>query len=121
VTTVWGARQAHRSGGQWHSPFTLYLETLFLVQLDFPDQDLTTSIRTLDGDHKWRASPTGADGKLWILDHGGVVHVFDAATGKRVHRAELGEPDDDNTRSSIAIAHGSLFVRTNARLYRIGQ
>ena len=75
----------------------------------------------LDGDHKWRASPTGADGKLWILDHGGVVHVFDAATGKRVHRAELGEPDDDNTRSSIAIAHGSLFVRTNARLYRIGQ
>jgi outer membrane protein assembly factor BamB len=73
----------------------------------------------LEGDYRWRASPTGADGKLWIMDHGGVVHVFDAATGERIHQAAMGDPDDDNTRSSIAIAHGSLFVRTNSMLYRI--
>lgn len=91
-----------------------------LTRIDAETGKQVWSIK-LEGDHKWRASPTGADGKLWIMDHGGWVHVFDAKTGGALAKVAMGEPDDDNTRSSIAIAHGSLFVRTNSTLYRIGR
>ena len=32
----------------------------------------------------------------------------------------MGEEDDDFTRSSIAVAHGKLFIRTNSKLFCIG-
>lgn len=66
---------------------------------------------------KWRASPTGADGRVWILSHGGVAMVFDAESGELVHRAAMGEEDDDYIRASIAVAHGALFLRTNTSLF----
>ena len=69
----------------------------------------------------FRASPTGADGKIYVQNHAGVVHVIDAKSGSVLHRAELGEPGDDQTRASVAIAHGRLFIRTNSRLFCIGK
>ena len=75
----------------------------------------------LPGRQPWRASPTGADGRIWFLDHGGNVLVVDAAGGEIVHTAAMGEEDDDYIRSSIAVAHESLFIRTNTTLYRIGE
>ena len=71
----------------------------------------------LSAAHAWRASPTGADGKLWLMDHGGNVHVIDASTGATLHTAALGDDDEDSARASIAIAHGDVFVRTNTTLY----
>jgi len=69
----------------------------------------------------FRASPTGADGKIYVQNHAGVVHVIDAKSGSVLHRAEMGEPGDDQTRASVAIAHGRLFIRTNSRLFCIGK
>ena len=46
---------------------------------------------------------------------------MDANNGKVLHKAEMGEKGDDQTRASIAVAHGKLFIRTNSRLYCIGK
>ena len=69
----------------------------------------------------FRGSPTGADGKIYVQNHAGVVHVIDAKSGRVLHRAEMGEAGDDQTRASVAIAHGRLFIRTNSRLFCIGK
>jgi len=69
----------------------------------------------------FRASPTGANGEIYVQNHAGVVHVIDAKSGSVLHRAEMGEPGDDQTRASVAIAHGRLFIRTNSRLFCIGK
>ena len=74
----------------------------------------------LPGDHRWRASPTGADGRVWLMDHGGNVVVVDAASGEIVHRVAMGEDDDDGIRATISVAYDSLFVRTHTTLFRIG-
>ena len=74
----------------------------------------------LSGDHRWRASPTGADGRVWLMDHGGNVVVVDATSGEIVHKAKMGHEDEDTARASIAVAHGSLFIRTSDTVYRIG-
>lgn len=68
----------------------------------------------------WEASPTGADGRVWCLSHGGVLVGVDATSGELVTRAELGEEDGPPVRASVAAAHGALFVRTQARLVCIG-
>ena len=68
----------------------------------------------------FRGSPTGADGKLYVQNHAGTVHVIDAKSGKVLHKTNMGEPGDDQTRATIAVAHGNLFIRTNSRLYCIG-
>jgi len=74
----------------------------------------------LSGDHRWRASPTGADGKIWLMDHGGNVLVVDATSGELVHQAAMGDEDEDSARAAIAVAHGSLFIRTSDTIYRVG-
>lgn len=73
------------------------------------------------GRSKYEASPTGADGRLYIMNFAGEVAVFEAETGKLVQVAAMGEPGDTTTRSSIAVAHGQLFIRTNCRLYCVGK
>lgn len=75
----------------------------------------------LPRDWKWRASPTGADGRLWLIDHNGNMIAIDAATGETQFRAELGNEDDDGIRASVAAAHGALFVRTNSSLICIAR
>jgi len=75
----------------------------------------------LPHDRKWRASPTGADGRIWLLDHGAQLVVVDAASGEIVHRARFAEPDEDLVRSSVVIAHGDVFVRTNHELFCLGE
>jgi outer membrane protein assembly factor BamB len=71
----------------------------------------------LPGRSKWRASPTGADGRLWCLNHAGDLVVVDASSGELLHTAALGEEDDDAIRSSVVVAHGCVFVRTNTTLF----
>ena len=69
----------------------------------------------------FRGSPTGADGKIYVQNHAGTVHVVDAGSGRVLHRAAMGESGDDQTRASIAVAHGRLFIRTKSRLFCVGK
>ena len=74
----------------------------------------------LPKDHLWRASPTLADGRIWCIDHNGLVVVLDQATGKIAHQVAMGSEDDDHIRSSIVVAHGDVLIRTNEKLFCVG-
>ncbi len=65
-------------------------------------------------------SPTGADGKLYLLSVRGEAFVLDAATGKVLSSALMAEGEGD-IRSSVAVAHDNLFIRTESKLYCIGK
>jgi outer membrane protein assembly factor BamB len=71
-------------------------------------------------EHLWRASPTVADGKVWCINHAGLVVIVDQQSGEIVARIAMGEEDDDAIRSTIVVAHGDLFIRTNTTLFCIG-
>jgi outer membrane protein assembly factor BamB len=73
----------------------------------------------IEGSSVW-ASPTAADGKVYLLSLTGVVHVVDAASGQVLSSTPMAENDSD-IRSSIALAHGCLFIRTNTTLYCVGK
>ncbi len=67
----------------------------------------------------FRASPTGADGKIYCLGESGTAVVLDAGNEfKILATIKMGE---EPVRSSIAVAHGHLFVRTAQNLYCIGK
>lgn len=72
---------------------------------------------SLPGRHRWRGSPTGADGRIWFMNHGGLLLAVDPDSGKILHQAEMAGPDEDGIRSSIAVADSRLYVRTNDTLY----
>ncbi|MCX6905201.1 MAG: PQQ-binding-like beta-propeller repeat protein [Verrucomicrobia bacterium] len=78
------------------------------------------SIQT-PGSAKYEASPTGADGKVYLMNFKGDVVVVDAAQGQVLRTIPMGEAGDDATRSSIAVAHGQLFIRTNQKVYCVGK
>ena len=73
------------------------------------------------GRHKFEASPTGADGRLFLMNFRGETAILDAATGKTLALIPMGDKGDDKTRSSIAVARGMIFIRTNRRLYCVGR
>lgn len=75
----------------------------------------------MPGRPRWRSSPTGADGRIWCMNHAGDVVVLDAEDGGIVHTAAMGDEGDDGIRSTIAVAHGNLFIRTHTTLYCIGE
>jgi len=68
----------------------------------------------------WEASPAGADGKVWCVSHAGLVTGVDAESGAIRLHAAMGEEDEGPVRSSLAAAHGALFLRTSARLFCLG-
>ena len=66
------------------------------------------------GKGPWRASPTGADGKIYCISKGGDYVVLAAGDEfKELHRSSLGV---DNCFSSIVAAHGKLLIRTSKEL-----
>jgi outer membrane protein assembly factor BamB len=71
----------------------------------------------------FEASPTAADGKIYMMDHRGNVFVVSAATDgfKLLSSAAMGDEGDNNLRSSIAISQGQIFVRTGKSLYCLGK
>jgi len=75
----------------------------------------------LPGFHKWRASPTGADGRIYVMNHNALVLIIDPADGRIINKIQMGERADDNIRSSISVSRGNLFIRTNDSLYCIGK
>jgi len=75
----------------------------------------------LPGKAKYEVSPTVADGKVYTMNFKAEVTVLNAADGKILHTTNFGDPTDDMTRSTIAVSGGHLFIRTNGKLYCIGQ
>ena len=78
---------------------------------------------SLGGDSVFRASPTGADGKIYTMNEGGEVFVVNAAGDKLavVHQTELdGAGGSAHNRSSIPAADGQVFVRTAEKIYCFG-
>lgn len=79
-------------------------------------------IGELDSRPKFESSPTAADGKLYFQNHAG--EVFVVGTGDEfqlLHRVVMGDAGDRDTRSSIAVSGGNLFIRTANKLYCVGK
>jgi len=75
----------------------------------------------LESRAKVEASPTAADGRIYVMSHTGEVFVTAAGPKfKLLHSAQFGDSGDRDLRSSIALAQGNLFVRTGSKLYCIG-
>ncbi len=66
-----------------------------------------------------RASPTVADGKIYIMNHQATVFVLNAKNGNVIHKVSMG--DNDKARASIVVSQGNLFIRTESKLYCIGK
>lgn len=67
----------------------------------------------------FRASPTGADGKIYCLSENGTAVVLAAGDEFKVlSTIHMGESP---VRSSIAAAHGQLFIRSAKNLYCVGK
>ena len=76
----------------------------------------------LDAKVKLEASPTGADGKIYLMSHLGEIFVVKAGDEfELLHQTQLGEDQSTNIRASIAAAQGRLFIRTDRRLFCIGK
>jgi outer membrane protein assembly factor BamB len=75
----------------------------------------------LPGRKKYEASPTGADGKIYLMSFAGDVVVVDPQDGKVLSTVAMGDGNDDMVRSTIVTANGQLLIRTNKKLYCIGK
>ncbi|MGE5611256.1 MAG: PQQ-binding-like beta-propeller repeat protein [Bacillota bacterium] len=95
------------------------------------DGDFKKGVSCLDpktGQRKWfaplrsgavlRTSPTGADGKIYVMNERGDVYVLSAADGKILSTTSLGS--EGTARASITAAQGCVFVRTGVKLYAFG-
>ena len=71
--------------------------------------------RRLKGDHS--ASPVYADGRIYFLSEQGTATVI--APGHEFHELAVNQLDGD-TLASIAVSDGSIFIRSDTHLYRIG-
>jgi outer membrane protein assembly factor BamB len=65
----------------------------------------------------FRASPTGADGRIYCISESGTVVVLDA--GKEFKVLSTIRMGESPVRSSMAVASGALFLRTGQHLYCI--
>jgi outer membrane protein assembly factor BamB len=78
----------------------------------------------LGGRSVFQCSPTGADGKIYLMNFDGDVSVVQAGGDafKLLHKVNFkDEGDDTRLRSSVAISQGNLYVRTGTKLYCLGQ
>ena len=69
----------------------------------------------LGGDYS--ASPVFADGRIYFLSEDGVATVI--APGREFHGLAKNELDG-TTLASMAVSQGSIFIRSDRHLYRIG-
>lgn len=75
--------------------------------------------RRLEGGQKLECSPTAGAGRMHLIDHRGKVTLLNLADGEIVHETDMGENNEKDIRSSIALADGRLFIRTNKTLFCI--
>lgn len=100
--------------------FVLNSDRRVLLRVD-PANGKVKWMTELPGRKKYESSPTGADGKIYMMNFGGDVVVVDAAKGEVLSTIAMGDGTDDMVRSSIPVAHGQVFIRTNKKLFAIGK
>lgn len=119
---AWSSRDGHTD---WATPL-IYNHKLFVLD---GSRKTVTAFDPRTGEKKWSgglgvsepvwSSPTGADGKLFLITERGTVFVLSAGDEfKILSRLELGE---EPVRSSLPVAHGQVFVRTSKHLYCFGK
>ncbi|HUV65510.1 MAG TPA: PQQ-binding-like beta-propeller repeat protein [Sedimentisphaerales bacterium] len=74
----------------------------------------------IGGRGPWRASLTGADGKLYCINETGEIVVL-AAGGDEFNILFETKTDETPIQSSISVADGHLFIRTAQNLYCVGK
>jgi len=74
----------------------------------------------IGGQGPWRASLTGADGKLYCINETGEIVVL-AAGGDEFKIIFQTKIEEGPIQSSIAVADGRLFIRTAQNLHCIGK
>jgi outer membrane protein assembly factor BamB len=97
-------------------------DLLFLVN----DNGIASCVDARTGDPQWvqrlggeySASPVFADGRIYFLNEAGVVSVV---APERVFRRLATNQLEGDTLASMAIAEGSIFIRTDSHLYRISK
>jgi outer membrane protein assembly factor BamB len=72
------------------------------------------------GRDKYEASPLAADGKLYLMNFNSDIVVVDTKNGDILSEIAMGDDGEQYSRSSIAASDGQLFIRTNKKLYCIG-
>jgi outer membrane protein assembly factor BamB len=68
----------------------------------------------LGGKAVFRASPTGADGKIYCMNETGEVWVVAADSGKVLSQTVL---DGSPSRATIAVANGYVIIRSGDKLF----
>jgi len=77
---------------------------------------------TTPGRAKYEASPTAADGKIYLINHDGQTDVIDATDGGILHSVGMDKPSGRNVvRASVSVSRGQLFIRTTQKLFCIGK
>jgi len=66
---------------------------------------------------EYSASPVFVDGRIYFLSEGGVATVI--APGREFHQLARSSLDGE-TLASMAVSGGSIFIRTDSHLYRLG-
>ena len=104
----------------------LYQGKLFILD---GDRQVITCVDPVTSEKKWqgnlgvreifRASPTGADGKLYCISESGTAVVLEA--GPEFKILSTIRMEEQPVRSSIPVSHGQLFIRTGKNLYCIGK
>ena len=69
------------------------------------------------GGGDYSASPVLADGRVYFLSEGGMATVI--AAGRSFHKLSTNTVEGE-TLASMAVSAGSIFIRTDTHLYRIG-
>lgn len=85
-----------------------------------PDSGKVLWQQSLGIRHVFRASPTGADGKLYCFSEHATAVVMDAKDGHVISKAAM-EVGGESTHATIAAAQGCLFIRGAKALYCIGK
>ena len=70
-------------------------------------------------DADYEASPTVADGKIYIINFSSRCLVYDVESGEKLGDVQMDRPRDDSVRSAIVAAQGQLFIRTANKLFCI--
>jgi outer membrane protein assembly factor BamB len=74
---------------------------------------------TLEGRPPFRTSPTGADGKIYVMNEAGDLLVCSANEFKILSKASLG--GGGGSRGSIAAVDGMIVVRTGDKVWAFGR
>jgi outer membrane protein assembly factor BamB len=118
---AWTFREAPTD---WSTPL-YYRQKLFILD---GGKRVLSCLDPKTGEKKWQgslgvpdpiwSSPTGADGKIYCVSEKGTVVVV--AAGDEFNLLATIPMGEEPCRSSIAAAHGQLFIRTATTLHCVG-